>query len=546
MPSSPDLRRVDFSPKDEPLRQDVRLLGDLVGSVIREQGGEDLFQCVEAARHWAIRRREGVEGAAGDLGNVLSGLDADEAAEVIRAFSTYFQVVNLAERVHRIRRGRQYMRDGREPHEGSLAHTVHRLIAEDVPPGRILELFQSSRVEPVFTAHPTESTRRVILDKQERIAQELIHRLDPTRTPHDERVSWSVIRENVTTAWQTEEHPSARPTVADEREHVLYYVTEVLYRILPALHEQLEVALKQAGVGELGASSPLVRPGSWVGGDMDGNPNVDAKTFRQTLQRHRALALHAYQAEISQLADHLTQSASRVRWSEAVSTRTEEYSVWFPEVVHGIPDRMAGMGYRVFLQLVGARLEATRADGDHAYTTPTELAGDIELVVESLRENGGEHAGLFGVTRLLRRIRAFGFHMAALDVRQDARELRDVVADLLGDPEWPTRTPTERTERLHGLLANVASGNGARGTHTSGVMEPSERSGTSKRAARTLDVFAAIREARQRYGPDAIGSYIISMAQDVDDVLTVLWLAVRGGLGSADDMPLDVTPLFET
>ncbi|MDX1492693.1 MAG: phosphoenolpyruvate carboxylase [Longimicrobiales bacterium] len=528
MAETGDLRHVDFPPTDEPLRQDVRLLGDLVGSVIREQGGTELFDCVERARHAAIRRRERREGAEGELADLLTGLPAEEAAEVVRAFSTYFQVVNLAERVHRIRRGRQHMRDGEKPQGGSLADTVRRLTAAGVERERILALFRSSRVEPVFTAHPTESTRRVILDKQERIAEELIHRLDPTRTPHDERVTWSVIRENVTTAWQTEEHPSARPTVADEREHVLYYVSRVLYRVLPALHEHLEVALREAGVGEPGLVPALVRPGSWVGGDMDGNPNVDAETLRTTLRRHRVLALEAYAREAAQLAHHLTQSASRVAWSAAVAHRTAEYAEWFPEVAESIPARLADMGYRVFLELVGARLADTLADGEHAYGGPDELADDVELVAASLRENRGEHAGLFGVTRLLRRIRAFGFHMAVLDVRQDARELRDVVADLLGDSEWPSRPPEERADRLRELLQE----------------DPPEAA--TDRSRRALDVFAAIREGRATYGSDAIGSYIISMAQDVDDVLMVLWLATLGGLGPADDLPLDVTPLFET
>jgi len=171
-----ELREVDFPPKDEPLRRDVRLLGDLVGSVLREQGGESLFECVEGARHSAIRRREGVDGGAEELERILAELDAAEAEEIVRAFSTYFQVVNLAERVHRIRRGRDRMREGREPREGSLADTVGRLAEADVPGERILELFASSRVEPVFTAHPTESTRRVILDKQERVSAKSGHK----------------------------------------------------------------------------------------------------------------------------------------------------------------------------------------------------------------------------------------------------------------------------------------------------------------------------------------------------------------------------------
>jgi phosphoenolpyruvate carboxylase len=527
-----ELRDIAFPPKDEPLRRDVRLLGDLVGSVLREQGGETLFECVERARHAAIRRRESSEGDLIELSELLSGLDARQAAEVVRGFSTYFQVVNLAERVHRIRRGREHMRDDGAAQEGSLADTVRRLVLAEVPADRIVQLFRESRVEPVFTAHPTESTRRVILDKQERIARALIERLDPTRTPHDERAAWAVIRENVTTAWQTEEHPTAKPTVADEREHVLYYVSHVLYRVLPALHEHLEAALHEAGL-EAADPPPLVRPGSWVGGDMDGNPNVDADTLRATLRRHRALALGNYLEEVTQLASHLTQSDARVGWSDELAHRSEAYAGRFPDVVEAVPERLADMRYRTFLRFVEARLRATLDDREDGYADPDQLAGDIECVAHSLAEHGGRHAGLFGVRRLLRRIRAFGLHMAVLDVRQDARELRDVVAELLGDPEWPERDPEERAARMRTLLRDPPH-------------DLPAFTRMSERVRTTLDVFAAIGEGRARYGREAIGTYIISMAQNVDDVLTVLWLATLAELGSMDGVPLDVTPLFET
>lgn len=531
MTSDSNLREVPFRTEDEPLRRDVGRLGELVGEVIREQGGSELFERVEQARHAAIRRREGTGHEATELEGALADLEAGEAAEIVRAFSTYFQVVNLAERVHRIRRGRDRMRTEGDRQEGSLADTVRRLARAGLPPEWIVALFRDSRVEPVFTAHPTESTRRAILDKQERIAGELIAGLDPTRTPHEERTSRAVIREAVTTAWQTEEHPSARPTVADEREHVLYYVSRVLYRVSAALHEHLEAALAGVGAGSPGEFPPLLRPGSWVGGDMDGNPNVTAETLRTTLARHRTLALGAYREEVEALARQLTQSDSRVSWSEALSRRIDEYQRRFPDVADAVPPRHADMGYRVFLALVAARIDATRDDAEHAYPGPDALLADVTLVAESLSESGGEHAGLFGVRRLLRRIRTFGFHLAVLDVRQDARELREVVAELLDDPAWPDRTPDERARRLRELLTAGSEGTVDRGGH---------------RVRKALDVFAALAEARARYGADAIGSYIISMARDVDDVLTVLWLATLGGAGSADDVPLDVTPLFET
>ena len=389
---------------------------------------------------------------------------------------------------------------------------------------RAVELFAAARVEPVFTAHPTESTRRIILEKQERIANELIASLDPERTPHEARVSLARIRENITTAWQTEEHPSARPTVADEREHVLYYVTHVLYRVLPALHERLDEALAELGVEEPTERSALIRPGSWVGGDMDGNPNVDAQTIRETLRRHRDLALGAYSDEVRSLARDLTQSDSRISWSAAVSARLEHYAARFPDVAAAVPARHAGMGYRMLLDFVAARIAASVSDDARGYAGPGELLHDIEVIADSLRAHRGEHAGLFGVRRLVRRIRTFGFHMAALDVRQDARELRDVVAELLADEPWPERPTAERAARLRRLLIGSDAS-----AELAAVRD--RAAGGSERVRTALAVFDAIADGRARYGPDAIGSYIISMAQGVDDVLTVLWLATLSGDG---------------
>jgi phosphoenolpyruvate carboxylase len=528
------LREIRFLPKDEPLRDDVRLLGALVGDVIREQGGESLFGVVEQARHAAIRRREGAAGAAEDAEAALRDLSARQAAEVVRAFSTYFQVVNLAERVHRVRRGRERMREDSGPQPDSLADIIGRLHALGDGPDQILARFADARVEPVFTAHPTESTRRTILKKQERIARELIARLDPSRTPHEESVSLARIREDITAAWQTEEHPSVRPTVADERAHVLYYVTHVLYRVVPALHERLDEALRGIGARTPDGLGPLVRAGSWVGGDMDGNPNVDAGTIRDSLRHQRDLALGAYAREIDELSEHLSQSAARVAWSEDVTSLIRRYSESFPDAAAAIPERHATMGYRVALQLIGARLAATRTGAEHAYEAPDAFARDLRSIQESLEQHRGVHAGAFGVRRLRRRVRAFGFHMASLDVRQDARELRDVMAELMDDAAWPERPAEERARLLRGWITEGAEAAGPDGTSA------------SARVRKALDVFQAVGESRGAYGPEAVGSYIVSMAQDVDDVLTVLWLARVAGLGTTDDVPLDVAPLLET
>lgn len=501
------LRDIDFPPKDEPLRLDVGRLGDLVGEVIREQSGDALFERVEAARTAAIRRREAHPRASGDLTGVLRGLDEAEVTELVRAFSTYFQVVNLAERVHRVRRGRWWMRSEEGPQAGSFADTVRRLGDLGLGRAQVRDLFSSARVEPVFTAHPTEATRRAILVKQEWIALELLGRSNPERTPREERIA--------------------------------YYVSRTLYRVLPALHEALEEALDHVFGPAPDPDEPelpsLVSPGSWVGGDMDGNPNVDARTMRETLDRHRDLALTAYERDVAELAMQLTQSASRVAWSQEVDRRIERYAAWFPEAAAAIPDRHRAMGYRVLLELIGTRLRATASDGEHAYDGPKELLADIRMVAYSLTANRGQRAGLFAVRRLVRRIGAFGFHMATLDVREDARALRDVVAELRSDPAWPDRMPEDRAERLRADLT------------ASDFRAVRARFGAGGEAARrALDVFRTVADARSRYGPDAIGYYIISMAEDVDDALTVLWLAAVAGMGSPEELELDVAPLFET
>ncbi len=531
------LREIDFPPKDEPLRADVRLVGELVGEVLREQGPEWLFPLVERVRRLAIARREGPERGCADLEAAVAGLSAPKAGELVRAFSTYFQVVNLAEQVHRIRRGRTYLQAGAKPQTGSLADTFRRMAESGVGLEDVLELLDEAGLEPVFTAHPTEATRRVVLEKQQRVAERLIERLDPERTTREEATALARIRAEITTSWQTEEQPRERPTIADEREHVLFYVAGVLYRVVPAFHETVEAGLAEAyGDGAVPPDRPLVRVASWVGGDMDGNPNVDAGTIRATLDRHRALVLGRYLPEIEDLSRQLSQSSTRVRWSEDVSERIDAHARLFPAAVAELPPRAARMGYRMLLHLVGKRLEATRDDGPGAYEGPSGFVGDLMAIERSLEANRGRHAGLFAVRRLRRRGQAFGFHLATLDVRQDAREHRDVLAALLARPDWTDHSATDRTEHLRELLD-------ARAPLPPLPTEPGLRS----RVERTLAVFGAIAEGRSRYGPEALGPFVISMAQGVDDVLSVLALARWGGLADAEGVvPLDVAPLFET
>ncbi len=509
------------------MRDDVRTLGALVGDVLREQCGDAFFQLVERARRAAIA------GADDELHTLLRGLPPHDAETLVRAFTTYFEVVNLAERIHRIRRRRDYLRSASDPQEGSLADMARRLAAAGVTPPQAATLLQRLRIEPVFTAHPTEATRRTVLEKEQVIGRLLVERLDPSRTPDEERAALARIREEVTATatWQTDPQPSARPTVMDELENVLFYLTDVVYRIVPPFYEEFEQAVRGKYDIEVPAGGGrVVRFGSWVGGDMDGNPHVGADTLHAGLTRQRELVLERYAREARELSRRLSQSGALTGVSDGVRERVATYGAQFPKTLAAIPTRYHDMPYRVLFALMAARLEATRRDNPGGYASAAELERDLGVVNASLRAHRGEHAGLFGVLRLLRRVETFGFHLATIDVRQHSHVHRAVVGTLLGDPTWPARPPAERLARLRLVLE--------RGEKPSASPDAE--------AARTLEVFKAIADCRARYGPDAVGPYIISMAQGADDVLTVLALARWGSLAAGSHVPLDVAPLFET
>jgi phosphoenolpyruvate carboxylase len=332
------LRRQDitFEHKDQALRDDVRTLGRLVGELLREQGGEELFDFVENARLRSIRRREGNEKPGEELADLVRNLDLHFALEVIRSFSTYFQMVNTAEKVHRIRRRREYLQEEGQYQPGGLEETLVKLKAAGVDLPALQKLFDSIHIEPVFTAHPTEPTRRTILRKEQNIVRRLVDMLNPTMTAQELNVSIENIKLEATTGWQTDEHPSEQMTVADELEHVLFFVTDILYRTMPPFYEDIENAARRIyGEDARELRVPLmVSFASWVGGDMDGNPNVNAKTIRSTMARQRSLILNLYYRECAQLSTKLSQSTSRIGVDPAIVAKIAEYTPAFQQAYH--------------------------------------------------------------------------------------------------------------------------------------------------------------------------------------------------------------------
>jgi phosphoenolpyruvate carboxylase len=529
-PADDALREVDFPATDALLRDDVRRLGALVGAMLAEQEGPAFLAEVERIRRAAIARRE-AGNAPGALAEALAAVPDARVEALVRAFESYFNAVNLAERVHRIRRRRDYQKAASTPQPGGLHAVLAGLQAQGVPREDVAALLPRLLVEPVFTAHPTEAVRRALLEKERDIVHALVADIDRGRTPRERRVDLERVRLALTTAWQTADLPPEKPTVADELEHVSWYLGEVLYKVAPIFHELLEDAWEEVHGEPLPPLPPLLRFGSWVGGDMDGNPNVGAGTIAATLAAQRRLVLEAYRRDLGQLAGVLTQSPDRVGIDEAIAARIAAYADAMPEAAARLTPRQADMPYRQLLALMQARLAATAREEPGAYAGPADFVADLEAIAASLRAHRGEHAGWLALRRVLRRAEAFGFHLAALDLRQESSAHDAALAALLDDPGFAARSVEDRVA----LLAPLSTG----------AMHAARPDAAE--AAGVVEVFRTVGRLRASHGAAAFGPYIVSMSRSAADALAVLALARIGGLGGASDaIPLDVAPLFET
>jgi len=525
-----NMREIDFPEKDMPLRDDVRVLGALVGEILAEQQGPAFLNLVEAVRRNAIQRREGDEGAADELEALLKGMDVKQAGRLVRAFTTYFQVVNLAEKVHRIRRRRDYLRRGIKAQPGGLLAVMHEL--DDCSVDDVMQEINRLTIEPVMTAHPTEATRRTLLEKEQFILRRLVERLDASRTPEEETVALERIRAAVTSNWQTEMYPEQKLSVKNEMEHVLFYLTDVLYRIVPPFYESLRQSLESrwAGAGEL-PLPPFLHFGSWVGGDMDGNPNVDGTTIRRSLEYHRREIIRKYLPEMRSLSRFLSQSLSEIEVDQAVLDQLEAYIALLPKEAGKIGQRVRNMPYRCLLELMMTRMQGVLEDSPGAYRNSGEFRSDLKLIRQSLENNKGIHAGIFQLNRLQTRERTFGFHLATLDIRQDSLVHRQVTARILNEAGWMELDAETRADRLTDLL----------------MADQLPELPDDENVSKTIEVFRSIAWGQQYFGKRALGPYIISMTQGADDVLAVLFLARMAGLTASDgSIPLDVAPLLET
>jgi phosphoenolpyruvate carboxylase len=531
MPARPKVKVTRAVPPvrreiDRPLRRDVRWLGRLLGDVLIELEGDDLFALEEKIRKLAISRRRGPRDqrshAAWALSQILGGLSPQQAEPVIRAFSLYFRLVNLAEQNHRIRRARAHASKALAPQRGSLAAVLLTMKEAGVPAATARKAIASLEITLTLTAHPSEATRRTLLEKLYRIAHILENRDRCQQTPAEKEDSAREIREQIATLWQTDEVRREKPTVGDEVKNVVWYIEEVLWDLLPVLPHQLARAFEQAYGEKLdagdGSSQPYripVRIHSWVGGDMDGNPFVTPDVVEDAIRAYRARGMRRLLADMRDLGAALSQSSRYAAPNRALEASIEQDRALLPDVAREEQSRTEGEPWRRKLRFMEARLSAslrsverdrelarrglpTDKEGEPscAYREPRELEADLVLVADSLRE--AHAAGERHAREMLERVRALGLCIAELEMRAPATDARDADAFVRGE-----RASTEGGKRLLAALERVAL-------------------------------------AQERAGPTVCRTLILSMAESAEDVLAALRCARSAGAA------LDIVPLFET
>ncbi len=530
------------------LRADVHLLGGLVGDVLREQQGDSLFATVERLRTAAIAARAGGTATADEIAAREDPLQEwverqsdEDLLALIRAFGVYFHVINLAEQHHRVRMLRVYERSGRPVHE-SVAEALGTLAARDVSADTARDLLSSLTVHPVFTAHPSEARRRSLLAHLERI-MELLDRLDdPRATPAARQRTLDALRLRITEIYQTAETRIERPSVEDEARTVHYFVAGILYDVAPRIREAVERAFRdaypEAAPPEL---TPMLRIGSWVGGDRDGNPAVSPDVTRGVARLARDAVLRRYREEVQALGRDLSLSLRLSGASEELLT-----SIQADRADLGVApiSQWRDEPYRQKLGLVGERLRRTEVEARGGYASANDFAADLALIERSLRGHCGERIADGPLRDLRDRVHVFGFSLGELEIRQHAERHARAVGEVLrlaGRDDYLAQDEAGRLALLESALAGaplVPKG-------------PSGAAVLSAEARETLDTFGAMADIQRVFGREACQTYIISMARTPSDVLAALLLARERGLfawyrdGSAR-CDLDIVPLFET
>lgn len=521
---------------DARLRAEVRFAGTVLGEVLREQEGERLFALVEEARALAIALRRGYQ--ARDerrLRLLLADLPLDDLELVTRAFTLFFQLVNVCEQRHMARSQRRNAPDG-------LYATMRRLRAREMRPEAVDAALVTLRTTVVLTAHPTEATRWTVHEILRRVGDAL------ERCAADPAAARELLARDVTALWQTQPLRDRRPTPIDEVLQAIHTLDTVLLEAVPAVHRRLSEAFAEA-FGRPPRETPRpIRLGSWIGGDRDGNPNVTAQVTSEALRLYRGAALRAHWRQVPRLMDQLTSSSALVPVSSALAADVEHELASVPGLAERVAGRERSEAYRRKLNAMARRLELALAENEMrerpgalgGYPDAGALAADLELVDASLRANRGQRLADGALAGWRERVAAVGFGFVRLDVRQHQAQHRSGVAALLCPVEGPLAS-LEIDKQQRFLEEAFFAEEPAPAPHEALPAEASE----------VLATLAGVRESQERFGSDAVCELVISNTETHADVLELLVLARRTGLVRRDEdgrfvSSIDLVPLFES
>ena len=526
----------------EPMRADIRLLGAILGDTVREHNGEEVFDLVERARVESFRvRRSEIDRA--EISRMFDGIDIHQAIPVIRAFTHFALLANVAEDIHRERRRSIHVAAGEPPQDSSLAATYVKLESAKLDSATIAEALTGALVAPVITAHPTETRRRTVFVTQHRITELMrLHADGHTETDSGRSIELE-LRRQILTLWQTAIIRLSRLQISDEIAVGLRYYPASFFEVIPKVNAEVREALRARWPDAELLSEPMLRPGSWIGGDRDGNPNVTAEIVRLATGSAAFTALAHYLAEL----DHLEQELS-------MSSRLLKVTPELAELADGCQDKArADEPYRRALRVIRARLSATAVEildeeplqlldlGLPAYATPDELRADLDTIDASLRTHGSAVLADDRLALLREGVHVFGFHLSGLDLRQNSDVHEEVVGELLAwsgvHDDYASLPEDERVELLVTELSTRRPLVG-------------DRAQLSDLARKELDIIGAATHAVETYGPAAVPNYVISMCQSVSDILETATLMKEAGLldASGDEpyCPVGISPLFET
>lgn len=529
------------------LRRDVRFLGNILGEVLVHQGGRELLDHVEKIRETSkALRAEFVPELYEEFVNTITGLEPGVRHQVIRAFAIYFQLVNIAEQNHRIRRKRDYERSaGEAVQPGSIESAIVELKDKNLPLNEVQELLSGISLELVMTAHPTEAMRRAVLDVHKRIANEMMELDNPSLTYRERERLREQLRNEVLTLWQTDELRDRKPTVIDEVRNGMYFFHETLFNVLPDVYDELERCLAKYYPEQKWHVPTYLRFGTWIGGDRDGNPSVTADITWRTLNMQRNLVIHKYETLLKALMRKMSFSTTIVKVNPELleSIELEREQVELRTVDRWTNDHEP---YRIKITYMIQKLQNMREEKfkgtPQRYHQVSEFIADLQLIDRSLRHHYADFVADTHLKKLIRQVELFGFYLAALDVRQHSQEHENAMTEVLAKAGVTDRYKElgeeEKIELLHGLLSDSRPLLHATASLSEGTKE-------------CLEVYRTIHRAQEEFGDSCITTYLISMTRGASDLLEVMVFAKEAGLVRRTPegklvSSIQSAPLFET